>query len=129
MICGKWLGTFYEHFVRIFLFAVVVVMISGTGATLNEYYGWNYYVGSLLMAVLIFAAFAFGFNKLIDVIGCIGPVIIVFSIVVAAATIVSGGVLFCVRMYPPLQICAPHRHGGSAVFFTRPTTFSVRSPS
>lgn len=91
MICGKWLGTFYEHFVRIFLFAVVVVMISGTGATLNEYYGWNYYVGSLLMAVLIFAAFAFGFNKLIDVIGCIGPVIIVFSIVVAAATIVSGG--------------------------------------
>lgn len=38
-ICGKWLGTFYEYFVRIFLFAVVVVMISGAGATLNEYYG------------------------------------------------------------------------------------------
>ena len=89
-ICGKWLGTFYEYFVRIFLFAVVVVMISGAGATLNEYYGLNYYVGSLLMAVLIFVAFAFGFNKLLDVIGCIGPVIIVFSIVVAVATIVSG---------------------------------------
>ena len=67
-ICGKWLGTFYEYFVRIFLFAVVVVMISGAGATLNEYYGLNYYVGSLLMAVLIFVAFAFGFNKLLDVI-------------------------------------------------------------
>ena len=91
-ICGKWLGTFYEYFVRIFLFAVVVVMISGAGATLNEYYGLNYYVGSLLMAVLIFVAFAFGFNKLLDVIGCIGPVIIVFSIVVAVATIVSGSV-------------------------------------
>lgn len=89
-ICGKWLGTFYEYFVRIFLFAVVVVMISGAGAMLNEYYGPNYYVGSLLMAVLIFVAFAFGFNKLLDVIGCIGPVIIVFSIVVAVATIVSG---------------------------------------
>ena len=89
-ICGKWLGTFYEYFVRIFLFAVVVVMISGAGAMLNEYYGPNYYVGSLLMAVLIFVGFAFGFNKLLDVIGCIGPVIIVFSIVVAVATIVSG---------------------------------------
>ena len=76
--------------ISMFLFAVVVVMISGAGATLNEYYGLNYYVGSLLMAVLIFVAFAFGFNKLLDVIGCIGPVIIVFSIVVAVATIVSG---------------------------------------
>lgn len=93
VVCGKWLGTFYEYFVRLFLFAVVVVMISGAGATLNEYYGWNYYVGSLLMSVLIFLAFACGFNKLIDIIGCIGPVIIVFSIVVAVGTIVSEGSL------------------------------------
>lgn len=91
LICGKYLGTFYEYFVRIFLFAVVVVMISGAGATLNEYFGLNHYVGSLIMAALIFIAFAFGFTKLIDIIGCIGPVIIVFSIVVAIGTILSGG--------------------------------------
>lgn len=91
IVCGKWLGTFYEYFVRVFLFAVVVVMISGAGATLNEYYGMNYYVGSLFMALLIFLAFACGFSKLIDIIGCIGPVIIVFSIIVAIGSIASDG--------------------------------------
>lgn len=91
IVCGKWLGTFYEYFVRVFLFAVVVVMISGAGATLNEYYGMNYYVGSLIMALLIFIAFACGFNKLLDIIGCIGPVIIVFSIIVAVGSIASDG--------------------------------------
>lgn len=93
IICGKYLGTFYEYFVRLFLFAVVVVMISGAGATLNEYYGLNYYVGCLLMAILIFIAFAGGFNKLIDIIGCIGPVIIVFSIIIAVGSIASENTL------------------------------------
>lgn len=92
MICGKYLGTFYEYFVRFFLFAVVVVMISGAGATLHEYYGLNHSVGSLLMTLLVFIAFAFGFSRLIDIIGCMGPIIIVFSIVVAVGIIiVSGG--------------------------------------
>lgn len=91
IICGKYLGTFYEYFVPIFLFMVVVVMISGAGATIHEYYGLSYYVGSALMAALIFVAFACGFNKLIDIIGCIGPAIIVFSIIVAVGTLIQSG--------------------------------------
>lgn len=91
MICGKYLGTFYEYFVRFFLFAVVVVMISGAGATLHEYYGLNHYVGSLLMTLLVFISFACGFSKLIDIIGCIGPALIVFTIVVALGVIFSAG--------------------------------------
>lgn len=50
MLCGKVLGTFYEYFVLFYLFAVLAVMISGAGATLQEYCGVSYYVGGLIMA-------------------------------------------------------------------------------
>ncbi len=89
--CGKYLGTFYEYFVPFFLFCVVVIMISGAGATLNEYYGMNYYVGSLLMAVLIYVAYIFGLKGLVNIIGCIGPVIILFTVLVGAITLIDMG--------------------------------------
>lgn len=89
--CGKYLGTFYAYFVPIFLFCVVVIMISGAGATLNEYYGLNYYVGCLLMALLIYVAYVFGLKGLINIIGCIGPIIIVFTLLVGAVTLASTG--------------------------------------
>ena len=89
--CGKYLGTFYEYFVPFFLFCVVVIMISGAGATLNEYYGMNHYVGSLLMAVLIYVAYIFGLKGLVNIIGCIGPVIILFTMIVGLVTLVESG--------------------------------------
>ncbi len=89
--CGKYLGKFYEVFVPFFLFCVVVIMISGAGATLNEYYGLNYYVGSLLMAVLIYAAYVFGLKGVVNVIGFIGPVIIVFTLGVGLFTLFKNG--------------------------------------
>lgn len=89
--CGKYLGKFYEIFVPFFLFCVVVIMISGAGATLNEYYGLNYYVGSLLMAVLIYAAYVFGLKGVVNVIGLIGPVIIVFTLGVGLFTLFKNG--------------------------------------
>lgn len=87
LFCGKYLGTFYQYFVPLFLFSVVVIMISGAGATLNEYYGLNYYVGCLLMAALVFLACIMGLDKLVNVVGFIGPAIIIFSIFIALATI------------------------------------------
>lgn len=89
--CGKYLGTFYEYFVPFFLFCVVVIMISGAGATINEYYGLNYYVGCLLMAVLIYVAYIFGLKGLVNIIGCIGPVIIVFTMLVGFVTLARMG--------------------------------------
>lgn len=80
--CGKHLGRFYEIFIPILLFATVVIMISGAGATLKEYYGLNYYIGCALMTILILVAYIFGLNNLINVVGLIGPVIILFSMAV-----------------------------------------------
>lgn len=88
--CGKYLGTFYEYFVAFFLFCVVVTMISGAGATLNEYYGLDHLVGSAGMAILIYIAYVFGLKGLINIIGGIGPVIIVFTILVGAITLINN---------------------------------------
>lgn len=91
IFCGKYLGTFYEYFVAFFLFCVVVVMISGAGATLNEYYGLNHLVGSALMAIIVYVAYVFGLKGLVNIIGTIGPVIIVFTMIVGIATLVKSG--------------------------------------
>ena len=89
-LCGRLLGTFYEYFVLFYLFAVLAVMISGAGATIEEYCGVRYYVGGLAMALLVFVAIAFGLEKLIDIVGLMGPVIIGFSIFIAICTITAN---------------------------------------
>lgn len=86
LLCGKVMGTFYEYFVLLYLFAVLAVMISGAGAALQEYCGISYYAGGLVMALLTFCAFAFGLSKLIDIVGLIGPVIIGVSIFISICT-------------------------------------------
>lgn len=80
--CGKIIGVFYEYLVPVLLFISVIVMISGSGATFREYYGWDYYVGCAFMAILVLIAFLCGLDKLIDIVGLIGPVIVVFSLIV-----------------------------------------------
>lgn len=80
--CGNKIGLFYEYFVPILLFISVIVMISGAGATLQEYYKLNYYVGCAMMTILVFISFVFGLDKLIDIIGFIGPLIVIFSLIV-----------------------------------------------
>lgn len=87
IICGKTLGTFYECFVLFYLFAGLSVMISGAGASIQEYCGVNYYAGGIFMALLVFCAFAFGLKKLIDLVGMMGPLIIGVALFVAICTI------------------------------------------
>lgn len=90
VFCGKTLGTFFEWFGPIFLFGVFVVMISGSGATLNEYYGLNPSVGVIGMAVISFLSVSLGLDKLSKILGGIGPIIIVFTIVVGAISLYNN---------------------------------------
>jgi uncharacterized membrane protein YkvI len=81
--CGKILGTFLEWFIPLFLFAVVVVMISGAGATMNQYFGLPHFVGAAIMTVLVMISNMFGLKRLVDIIGSLGPVTIIFTIIIA----------------------------------------------
>ncbi|MBF4785937.1 hypothetical protein ITJ18_19800, partial [Clostridioides difficile] len=66
----------------IFLFGILIVMISGAGSTLTEYYGINPYLGRVLMAVATLITVSMGLEKLVSILGRIGPVIAVFTIAV-----------------------------------------------
>ena len=85
--CGKKLGTIYSWFLPFSLFAGMVILISGSGATLEEYYGLNHYVGALIMAALALAAYIIGFRRFVRIIALIGPAIIAFTLIVATITI------------------------------------------
>ncbi|MCQ2551149.1 MAG: hypothetical protein MJ146_03005 [Clostridia bacterium] len=85
--CGKKLGTFYSWATTITLIFVMAVLISGAGATLSEYYGLNHYVGAAIMAVMILIAYLLGFEKLIKILGFIGPSIICFCLLIGLITV------------------------------------------
>ena len=86
--CGKKIGTFYSWATTITLLFVMAVLISGAGATLSEYYGLNHYVGAAIMAVMILVAYLLGFEKLIKILGFIGPSIIAFCLLIGLITVV-----------------------------------------
>ena len=65
--CGKTLGSFFNVFVPVLLFGSVVIMLSGSGATAEEYYGIDSGTGSLVMAAMIFISYALGFKSIVAI--------------------------------------------------------------
>lgn len=78
--CGRHLGMVFEFFVPFFLFAVFVIMVAGAGAIMAQHYGFNPYVGRVIMAALSLVTVAFGLKRMVAVIGAIGPVIIAVAV-------------------------------------------------
>lgn len=88
--CGKYIGLFFEWFVPVMLFMVVSIMFSGAGSTLFEAFGVPTWAGRLIMAVLVLLTVVLGLEKLVRIIGNIGPVILVFVMAVAVLTIATN---------------------------------------
>ncbi|MDQ0093712.1 YkvI family membrane protein [Paeniglutamicibacter psychrophenolicus] len=78
--CGKHLGTFFDYFSILFVFLSFTVMVAGAGAVFEEHYGMSRYVGGIGLAVVVGVSVWFGLKSLVDVIGKIGPVIVVVAI-------------------------------------------------
>ena len=85
--CGRRVGAFYRWYVPLSLFAGMVILVSGAGATLQQYFGLNHYVGALIMAALAFVAYAAGFQRFVHVVSFVGPLIIAFTIFVGLVTV------------------------------------------
>lgn len=92
--CGRYVGRFYEFYTPIFLFLVFVVMLSAAGAVLSEYYGIEPLFGRVIMALLSLATVLIGLNGVINIVSKIGPVIILFIVILGTANIVMnpGGI-------------------------------------
>lgn len=88
--CGDKLGTFYDYFSIFFIFLSFTVMIGGAGATTSQHYSWSPYVGGILMASITVITVLLGLNKIVDIIGNIGPIIVIIAIFVGAASIIMN---------------------------------------
>lgn len=101
--CGRKLGIFYSWLIPITLLPVMSVLISGAGATLNEYYGMNHYVGALIMAVAILIAYFIGFERLVKVLSFVGPSIIAFCLIIGVITVAKDfGNFDQIRSFEPM---------------------------
>lgn len=85
--CGKRLGRFMEWFTPIFCFLMLAVMISGAGATLNQYMGLPPLAGRVMMTALTVIVVFGGLNRLINIIGCLGPFTIIVTLIIGVLSI------------------------------------------
>ena len=87
---GKTVGNILDWYCAIFVGGCYLIMLSGAGTTLNQYLGWPVLAGSALMAVVSIVTVILGLRRLTDVIGVIGPVIAVFSLLIGIVALIHG---------------------------------------
>ena len=88
--CGKYIGTFYDYFSIIFIFCSFIVMMGGSGSTINERFNLPNWTGSVGMMILVCVVTLLGLNGLIEVIGKMGPAIAIFAICLGVYTFLSN---------------------------------------
>lgn len=87
-ICGKHVGTILEWVLTIFLFGVVAIMLSGSGATISQYFGVNFYVGTVLMTIAVIITTIFGLDVIVKSISSFAPVTIILILLVSIVSII-----------------------------------------
>lgn len=85
--CGKYIGTFFDYFSVVFLFMSFWVMVAGAGAAFNQQFGFANWVGGTVMGLATLITLYFGFGRLVDIIGSIGPVVSVLAILLGISGI------------------------------------------
>ncbi|MEG1583493.1 MAG: hypothetical protein RR131_03935 [Anaerovorax sp.] len=88
--CGKPIGLFYDYFTIAFVFMSYVVMVAGAGATFNQHYGIPTYVGGIVMMILATGTVIFGLGNIVNVIGKIGPVIVIIALGLGLSAIIMN---------------------------------------
>lgn len=88
-ISGRFLGVIVDYIIIFTLFGVGVVMLAGAGANLNQQFGLDSYIGSLLMVVLVFLTILLNVEKVVGVIGSVTPFLILMVVGVSIYCLVT----------------------------------------
>ncbi|WP_343956672.1 hypothetical protein [Yaniella flava] len=109
---GKYVGKFFDYFSILFVFLSFTVMVSGAGAVFDEHYNLPTWVGGFGLTILVAITVVFGLNSLVDVIGKIGPVIVVVAIGLGIVGIVNAdtGILAGHNMVDDLELQQASNH-------------------
>ena len=81
---GKKLGTVFECIAFTYLIVQVVVFFTGAGAYFAEALGTSTLVGAGVMGGLIIITVLFGLNKIVDIMGSLGWILIICIISMCA---------------------------------------------
>lgn len=79
---GPIVGKLCETMAWLFTFCCFFFMSSGAATTLNQQFGLPMWIGLLIFIGLVLIVTVLGLNRIVDVIGMIGPVITIFTLVV-----------------------------------------------
>ncbi len=104
--CGNIVGNFYDYFSIAFIYMSYIVMVGGSGATLKQQYGLPESVGGIMLGVLVAGTVILGLGKIVDVIGKIGPVIIILTIILGVYSIAQNpeGIVNANKILPKLDL-------------------------
>lgn len=75
--CGKGLGIVLDIFCTLSIALSTLIMFAGSGATVNQYLGIPVWVGTLIMGIVSVIVVCLGLEKVTDVLGFIGVLIII----------------------------------------------------
>lgn len=87
---GEFIGLIFTWYTIVMIFSVYVLMLAASGSVLEEYYGTPVYIGSAIMACAVLATLYLGLHELIDVIGSVGPVLILLILCMAVLAVVQN---------------------------------------
>lgn len=104
--CGNIIGGFYDYFSIAFIYMSFIVMIGGAGATLNQQYGLPVWVGGVGMGILAVVTVIMGLNRIVDVIGKIGPAIAILTLFLGFSAILKNpaGLKTAGEVIPKLEL-------------------------
>lgn len=104
--CGKYLGIFFDYFSILFVYLSFTVMVAGAGAVFEERFGLSKFAGGIGLAVLVCATVLFGLKGVIEVIGKLGPIIVVIAIALGVYGLASnpGGVNEGLSLLPTIEM-------------------------
>jgi len=88
--CGKHIGMFFKAFMPVFLFSTFVIMISGAGAAINQYFGVTPSTGRIIMVTLVLGSLYLGFEKITKLLGNLGNIIIIFSLIIGVVSTIKN---------------------------------------
>lgn len=83
-ICGPLIGWVLRLLSPLFLFLISVMMVAGAGATMSDAFGWPDWGGKVLLAAMLLLTLSMGFVGLVEVIGRLGPILVLLVAVVSA---------------------------------------------
>lgn len=88
--CGKYIGAVFDWFSVFFCFVLFIVMVSGAGAALQQQWGLPNVAGSVALAVLACAVVLLGLERMVNVLGIVGPVVVIMALIASGFGIVNG---------------------------------------